>query len=164
MREELNQAANAPDTTEEQTIDRLPPEDDEFRKTIIFQLPRTVEDEETQQPKTQWTWHVIEVPESFLDTYNQACDDHAKDNQILIVKKRGEAKKPGLYLDDGENEPTLLAYVIESGKGKLSPEEEEALDEKYFQNNNDNVASNDNDEQANGLDKGGDKHDGIAPH
>lgn len=180
MRKDMNIAASSGnnDSNQSDDIDRLPPEDDEFRQITILQLPRAVDDKkEDGKEKVEWSWHVIEVPESLLDLYEKTNEDfnqemdsvadqdrtsriHAvKEHQKLVVKKRGEAKKPGLYLEKDGEDAILLAYVLESGKGKLSPEDEEKLDNKYFQ---DNKSANDN-EQDDGLDNGGDKPDGISP-
>lgn len=196
MQDEMNAAAAADNTQREQPsedqgnianqepqIDQLPSEDDEFRQKVMMQLPRTIPDEDNDgKEKVKWTWHVIEVPESLIPTYQQAEESFnkamdavaeekksvkiqaVKDNQKLVVKKRGEAKKPGLYLERGnEEEALLIGYVLESGDGKLTEELEKALDDKYFQSNDDGTVANDNaKEQENGL-EGGDNPDGIAP-
>lgn len=186
MREEMNAAASADNDTQDLPVDRLPDEDDEFRHTIILELPCLYTDEDDDNAeKVKKTWHIISIPESLKDTYDAANQSYKdaieavqdepkdvkiqtlKDHQKLVVRKRGEALKPGLYLKiDDENEQ-LLAKVLESGTGKLNDEMRQALDDKYFQ---DNSPSNDNGddkknkktEQEEGLEQGGESPDGIA--
>lgn len=187
MHEEMNAAA-APADNEPQDlpIDRLPNEDDEFRHTIILELPCLYIDEDDDgAEKVKKTWHVISIPESYKDKYDaanqlykvaiEAVQDEPrevkiqtlKDHQKLAVRKRGEALKPGLYLKLEDGKEQLLAKVLESGEGKLNDEMRQELDDRYFQDNSDepeNENANDNMNSENNIQEDGLEQGGETPH
>ncbi len=121
MNNEMNKAAAPP-------ADRLPSAKDDPRKVFILELPRTVV--ENNKDVTKRTWHVLGVPDSLIQRYEDACKAHSKENQILTIKKRGEHLVPGLYSVENNTE-NLLAKVIESGEGRLEDQARDALKAKY---------------------------------